>query len=88
MSERQFRRAQTLFGLVWRCGGRAPRASALRDLRPRDMMIDIQSFLWFWVVPERTPAPGRKWLQDIVSGKATDVEGTAAREGRGTRSVT
>ncbi len=35
----------------------------------------------------RAIALGRKWLQDLISGKAADVETIAAREGRSARSV-
>jgi site-specific DNA recombinase len=35
----------------------------------------------------RAVALGRKWLQDLITGKAVDAEAIAAREGRSTRSV-
>lgn len=35
----------------------------------------------------RAIAQGRKWLQELISGKVADVETIAAREGRSTRSV-
>jgi site-specific DNA recombinase len=35
----------------------------------------------------RAIALGRKWLQDLITGKAKDAEAIAAREGRSTRSV-
>jgi hypothetical protein len=33
-------------------------------------------------------ALGRKWLQDLISGRAEDVETIAAQNGRSARSVT
>jgi site-specific DNA recombinase len=35
----------------------------------------------------RAIALGRKWLQDLITGKAKDAEAIAAREGRSARSV-
>jgi hypothetical protein len=35
----------------------------------------------------RAIALGRKWLQDLITGKAHDADAIAAREGRSTRSV-
>jgi site-specific DNA recombinase len=35
----------------------------------------------------RAIALGRKWLQDLITGKAEDAEAIATREGRSTRSV-